>query len=70
MKYDMSINDYVGEKEFAPFWLFDAKLSWDYKISSVYIEATNLFDEKYIDIANVNMPGRWFKAGISVQIAY
>ncbi|MCD4833632.1 MAG: TonB-dependent receptor [Bacteroidales bacterium] len=70
LKYDFNINDYVGEQDFNPFWLFDAKLSWNYKLLTIYAEASNILNENYTDIGNVKMPGRWFKAGFDVQIGY
>ncbi len=70
LKYDFNINDYVGEQDFNPFWLFDAKLSWNYKLLTIYAEASNIFNKNYIDIGNVKMPGRWFKTGFDVQIGY
>ena len=70
LKYDFNINDYVGEQDFNPFWLFDAKLSWNYKLLTIYAEASNILNENYTDIGNVKMPVRWFKAGFDVQIGY
>jgi len=70
LKYDFAINEYAGEQEFDPYWLFDAKISYKFKILSVFAEATNIFNSKYTDIGNIKMPGRWFKAGFDVQIGY
>ena len=70
LKYDSTINDYIGEKEFNPYWLFDAKLSWNYKPITLYAEASNIFNKEYDDIGNIKMPGRWFSAGFTVQISY
>ena len=69
-EFDFNINDFVGDKDFDPFFLFDAKLSWNKKLITIYAEATNIFNNKYTDIGNVEMPGRWFKAGFNVQIDY
>lgn len=70
MKYDFTINNYAGERVFNPYWLFDAKLSWDYKLVTVYAEVSNILNKNYVDIGNVEMPGRWFKTGFNVQIGY
>ena len=69
-KYDFATNAYVGDKDFEPFTLVDVKLNYNFSNFSVYAEATNLFNVTYVDIANVQMPGRWFKAGFDVQIGY
>ncbi|NOQ24410.1 MAG: TonB-dependent receptor [Bacteroidales bacterium] len=68
--YDFSINDFIGDEDFDPFFMFDAKLSWNKKLITIYAEATNIFNTKYTDIGNIEMPGRWFKAGFNVQIDY
>lgn len=70
LKYDTEISDYTGENNFDPFTLIDTKLNYSFKNSNIYIEVLNLFNRDYIDIANVQMPGRWFKFGFDVQISY
>ncbi|MDA3952909.1 MAG: TonB-dependent receptor [Bacteroidales bacterium] len=70
IKYDVELNDYVGDRNFDPFWLFDAKLSWSKKLLTIYAQATNIFNSKYTDISNVEAPGRLFQAGFNVQIDY
>jgi iron complex outermembrane receptor protein len=70
LKYDYATSKYVGEENFDLFALVDAKLSYTLNTFSIYAEATNLFNVTYIDIANVQMPGRWFKVGFDVQIGY
>jgi vitamin B12 transporter len=49
---------------YEPYYLFDGKIN--YKISNFdfYLEASNIFNKKHIDINAVEMPGRWLKAGI------
>ncbi|MFC2152461.1 TonB-dependent receptor plug domain-containing protein [Bacteroidota bacterium] len=69
-KFDFNLNDYIGEQEFKPYWLIDAKLSWNYKFLTVYTEASNIFNKKYTDIGNIEMPGRWFKVGFNIHIGY
>jgi len=70
LKYNYDLNTYDGEKEFVPFWLLDIKVSYQLKAITFYAEATNVFNKEYIDIANIEMPGRWFKAGLHVLISY
>jgi len=70
LKYNYDLNTYDGEKEFTPFWLLDIKLSYQLKFITFYAEATNVLNHEYIDIANIEMPGRWFKAGFNVLINY
>lgn len=69
-KYDHVTSKYVGEESFDVFALVDAKLSYTLNAFFIYAETTNLFNVTYVDIANVQMPGRWFKVGFDVQIGY
>jgi len=49
------------------FWLIDLKLSWVATKYSIYTEVSNLFNKKYIDIANVMQPRRWITIGFSYK---
>ncbi|MHC1704537.1 MAG: TonB-dependent receptor [Tenuifilaceae bacterium] len=51
-----------------PFWLTDLKLSWIDIKYSIFAEASNLFNTQYIDIANVQQPGRWLTIGFSYKL--
>ncbi|MFP4025287.1 MAG: TonB-dependent receptor plug domain-containing protein [Thiohalospira sp.] len=68
--YDQTQAAYTEEKEFDPFWLFDAKLMYNLKRVDVYAEATNIFNINYFDISNTTMPGRWFKVGLQIRVNY
>ncbi len=70
LKYDFNINDYIGDQEFDPYWLFDAKISYRFSIVNVFAEASNILNKSYSDIGNIAMPGRWFKAGFNVKFDY
>ena len=60
----------VGEVPYDPFWLVDAKLSYKNKGMILFASINNVFDVTYNDIGNVIQPGRWFKAGISWELAF
>lgn len=47
--------------------LVDARLFWNKKFWTIYLEAQNLFDVDYVDYGNVAMPGRWIKAGVKLN---
>ncbi len=55
---------------YEPFWVTDLRLSKELKSCNLYCEASNIFDKKYEDIANVPQPGVWLRAGIKVKIDY
>ncbi|WP_167619372.1 TonB-dependent receptor plug domain-containing protein [Maribellus sediminis] len=60
----------VGEVPYDPFWLVDGKLSYKSKGMSLFASVNNIFNVSYNDIGNVIQPGRWFKAGISWELAF
>ena len=60
-------NDWGNEVNYKPFWLFDAKVIYNWNVLNVFVSANNIFDLNYNDIGNVEQPGRWIKAGISYQ---
>lgn len=68
--YNQAQAAYTEKKEFDPYWLFDARLTYNLKWVDVYAEATNIFNINYFDIANITMPGRWLKAGLQIRINY
>lgn len=70
LKYDVNSNTYVGEQDFAPYWLVDAKANYKLGMFTIFSEVSNVFNTKYTDIGNLKMPGRWFKAGFNVRIGY
>jgi len=69
-KYDFSINDYIGDKDFEPYYLLDLKLSYKYKVATVFMELQNAFNTVYVDIANVEMPKSLFRAGFILDFKY
>jgi len=58
------------ETPYKPFVLFDGKIYYKYKLLELFIEASNIFNVHYFDLGNITQPGRWFKAGVSVNIGW
>lgn len=50
--------------------VFDAKVFWKTKTSTFFIEGTNLFDAEYRETNLVTMPGRWVRAGFTVDFGF
>jgi iron complex outermembrane receptor protein len=60
--------DRVGGNAYS---LFDAKIAGNLNhVFSVFIEGNNLWNTDYVEAGYVQMPGRWFKAGIQVNAFY
>ena len=60
----------VGEVPYDPFWLVEGKVSYKNKGMSIFASLNNIFNVSYNDIGNVIQPGRWFKAGITWEVAF
>ena len=64
-----SYTDFDGTPhDYEPYFLTDARLSWQQSSWSVWLEATNLFDVSYHDYGLVPQPGRWLIAGCCINI--
>ena len=60
--FDSNIIDYC------PYFLTDARLTWQSGRWKFYAEANNLFDVSYHDYGLVEQPGRWLIAGLNVHL--
>jgi iron complex outermembrane receptor protein len=60
----------VQEKEFEPFFLLDARLSYMHKAVMIFADCSNLLDQPYVDFGNIPQPGLWYRMGISVEVAW
>ncbi len=59
----------IEKKAYDPFFTLDVKVGWHYKWLYPYIEATNITNSRYFDFNGLNLPGRWFKAGIKFDLS-
>ena len=57
-----------GVKDYSPYSIMDARLSWTAPNYKLYVEANNIFDKTYIDYGCVPQPGAWFIAGAAIEI--
>ena len=55
-------------KEYSPYSVVDARVSWTAPKYKLYLEANNIFDKNYIDYGCVPQPGTWLIAGLSVEL--
>lgn len=61
---------YVGEVSYDPFWLTDLKVYYRSEAAQIYVTASNLFDQRYVDLGNVVQPGRWLSCGVKYRINF
>ena len=56
-------------RNYHPYSVVDARLSWNADTYNIYIEADNLLSHRYVDYGNVPQPGCWFVAGMKVHFS-
>ncbi len=62
--------EYVGEQSYMPFWLADVKVYYQSERFRVYLNASNIFDQSYVDLGNIKQPGRWLSAGLKYTLQF
>ncbi|MDD5861671.1 MAG: TonB-dependent receptor [Prevotella sp.] len=61
--------DTAGElQRYGTYGLLDAKLSWNERSWSAYVEGNNLFDKNYEEVGNVPQPGIWIIGGVKIKL--
>ena len=55
-------------RDYEPYALLDARLTWQEPKWKVYLEANNALDTRYHDYGLVEQPGRWIIAGINIRL--
>src|SRR5690606_23183177 len=50
------------------YFLTDMRVAYKYQNYGIFINATNIFDTQYTEVAAAPMPGRWFSLGLNVGI--
>jgi iron complex outermembrane receptor protein len=66
-KWDSNSNT-TTETPYAPFWLVDSKLVYTEKHFNIFVECSNILHSNYVDLGNIEQPGRWIKGGIEVNL--
>ena len=61
---------YVGEAEYTPFWLTNAKIYYKSDAAQVYLTVSNLLDKSFVDLGNVVQPGRWISMGLKYHLDF
>lgn len=56
------------EKDYEPFWLFNAKVNWEIKKLNVFLDVSNILAQKYFYYSEVPQPERWIKIGVKYKI--
>lgn len=51
-------------REYKPYFLLDARLSWEKSWCRLYVDATNITDTAYSDLGGIPLPGAWVMGGV------
>ena len=71
---DYAVYPVVGDasqsymRPFKGTFLVDARLQWQHKLVTLYVEGTNLTDRKHFDLGGIILPGAWISAGAVITI--
>ncbi len=68
--YDRKTRTYTGEVAYSPYLLTDLRVLWQLKRLEIYADASNLFNVKYFEFGNIQMPGRLIKVGVKLNLSY
>ncbi len=55
-------------RDYKPYFLLDARLSWEKGICRLYAEGSNLTDTRYCDLGGIRLPGVWASGGMVLTI--
>lgn len=68
-QWDISTsNRYIQRMHKNAYLLSDIRLGYAIKSAQLYVDATNVLDQSYVDVAAVPMPGRWLSLGFRYRI--
>ena len=71
-RYQDRAGSYTGTDglvyDYKPYFLTDARLQWEKRNLTVFIEGNNLTNKNYIDYGCVPQPGIWAIAGFSISL--
>ncbi len=71
--YQDRLGSYVDadgmELNYRPVLLSDLRVSPQFGKLKLFVQVSNLFDEKYNDIGSVIQPGRWFRLGMNYEFS-
>ena len=64
-----SYADFRGDVHpYGTYGVMDAHVAWTMSKWEAYVDLTNLLGKRYVDIGNVEQPGRWLMAGVAIHL--
>ena len=76
--YNKRKGEYTSYKEemagklatYPAYYLLDIRLHYTYKMLNFYVEASNVLNQHYFDLGDLEQPGIWVRGGIKCNIRY
>lgn len=59
----------VERSGFSDYVLLDTRLVWQKNLLKIFMEVTNMLDEKYVEVMTP-MPGRWYRMGLNYKLKF
>ena len=61
--------DYQGQiHSYGTYGVLDGRVAWQANRWDAYVDMNNLLAKRYVDIGNVEQPGRYFMAGLAIHL--
>lgn len=57
-------------RDYSPYFLLDARLSWERGLCRLYVDATNITDTHYCDLGGIRLPGAWVTGGVTLTFGH
>lgn len=70
LPYNNELQIWEPALNYKPVFLFDGRISYKIGVFESYIQLKNIFDQMQQNVENVQLPGRWFSGGISVNLSF
>ncbi len=67
-KYFRETKKYGNWVAYKPVSLFDGRIYYAKNWFTLYLETKNIFDFDYYDFGNIQMPGRWTRVGVKLNV--
>ncbi|HWB30211.1 MAG TPA: TonB-dependent receptor [Vicinamibacterales bacterium] len=64
---NVDVRNRIVAQTWASYALVGARVSRTFGRADLFVDASNLFDQDYVEIAGVDMPGRWVSVGVTLR---
>jgi len=69
IQYD-TLNSKYYSVPYRPYFLFNGNIMWKEKWFTLFIDASNILNARYVDAGSLKQPGRWITGGIKLDLDF